>query len=119
MFLALAVAVAVVWMLTAHHVPGGPPPAGMIGSWITGNPRYADRYIEIRPDTMTFGTGGVASRTYKILGCEEVESAKGKTLYTLHVADAAGTVFNRPLYLDGLHHLQFKNQPNIVWTRSP
>lgn len=117
--LALAVVAVIVWRLTARHVPGGPPPSRMIGFWLSNDPRYSDRYMEIHPDTMTFGTGGVASRTYRILGCERIARSEGKTLFILHIADASGARYNRPMYLDDSQRLWFKNQPNVVWTRAP
>ena len=117
--MALVIAIGAFLLISTHRVPGGPPPPGMIGSWITDNPRYADRYITIKPDSITFGIGGARTNRYKLLGCEE-RMEDGQTLFILHMADAGGAVYNRPLYLsDDFKQLRFKNQFDVIWTRSP
>lgn len=94
-------------------------PQVLLGVWTSGSPGYSDRYIEIRPDTIIFGTGGTNSRRYRILGCERSKTREG-LLYTLEFVGTSTGPFRRPLYYlpEGRGRLRFKNEPTVIWDRS-
>ena len=94
-------------------------PQVLLGVWTSSSPEYGDRYIEIRPDTIIFGTGGTNSKRYRILGCERSKTREG-LLYTLEFVGTSSGPFRRPLYYlpVGRGRLRFKNEPSVVWDRS-
>ena len=92
-------------------------PNRLQGAFVTANPEYSDRYLEIGSEFITFGTGGVNSRRYEVTGFDETRDAEGRELYTVYFRDVSGSKFNREFYFteeDG-KRLVFKNQPQVVW----
>ena len=94
-------------------------PAVLLGVWTSSSPGYSDRYIDIRPDMIIFGTGGTRSQGYRILGCERRETPDGP-LYILEFKGVSAGPYRRPLYYisEGGGRLKFKNQPAVTWVRS-
>jgi len=87
------------------------------GAWVTANPEYSDRYLEIGAEFITFGTGGVNSRRYEVTGFDETRDVEGRELNTVYFRDVDGSKFSREFYFtlkDG-KQLVFKNQPQVVW----
>ena len=64
-------------------------PSELIGRWTSGDPRYADRALEIGAETIAFGSGGGMRTTYRMQGVEREVDAGTGTLYRLYY-DAAG-----------------------------
>lgn len=92
-------------------------PARLHGVWVTTNPDYSDRYLEIGRNFITFGTGGVNSKRFEVTGFEGYRDSDGRELDTIYFKDVDGSKFSRQLYL-GLEtgkQLTFKNQPEVVW----
>jgi hypothetical protein len=93
-------------------------PPTLIGQWTCQLPEYSDRFIELTPSRITFGTGGTSSVTYRIMGVEN-ERLEGADVFVLHFIDAAGTKFKRTVvhspYGASMH---FASQPSVVWNRS-
>lgn len=101
------------------HRNSGRVPQKLLGVWTSSSPGYSDRYIEIRPDTIIFGTGGTRSQGYRILRCERQETPDGP-LYILEFSGVSGGPFRRPLYYlpEGGGKLKFKNEPAVTWVKA-
>jgi hypothetical protein len=114
------IAVAAGSLLTAGcHGSDGKVPDVLLGVWTSSSPGYSDRYIEIRPDSITFGTGGTTSVRYEIRGCERNQTPDGP-LYVLEFEGTSGGAFRRPLYYspEGGGRLKFKNEPAVTWVKT-
>ena len=92
-------------------------PDRLQGAFVTANPEYSDRYLEIGSEFITFGMGGVNSRRYEVTGFDETRDVEGRELDTVYFRDVGGSKFSREFYFteeDG-KRLVFKNQPEVVW----
>ena len=94
-------------------------PDHLLGVWHTKHARYADRFLEFRPQSVTFGTGSNASQTYAIEQIEEV-SVESETLYTVTYLDTNleeyRLSFFYPAASGGI--LSFKNQEGLTWKKT-
>ena len=93
-------------------------PGELIGQWRTSDPMYADRFFELSPGYVNFGTGGGTVTTGFIQEVAESPEA-GKTLYTITYKDE-DKVNQLFIYYESSRgeSIRFKNQPNIVWTKT-
>ena len=94
-------------------------PEDLHGGWVTANPDYSDRYLEIGADFITFGTGGVNSKKYKVTGFDRDREADGRELNTIYFRDVDRSTFSREFYVssDKGGGLVFANQPQVVWVQ--
>jgi hypothetical protein len=92
-------------------------PDFLIGEWTSENPEYSDRYIELSPKSVTFGTGGTSFVKYQVLGIVQ-EEIDGVDTIVLHFKDVAGTTFKRRVVVgpSGLT-MHFASQPAIIWQK--
>ena len=92
-------------------------PDRLQGAYVTANPEYSDRYLEIGSEFITFGTGGVNSRRYEVTGFDGTQDVEGRELGTVYFRDVDGSKFSREFYfsLEDGKQLVFKNQPEVVW----
>ena len=94
-------------------------PTELVGLWTTADPSYSDRYIELQPDSITFGTGGTSSIKYSIIGVVRQEAGEGEA-YEIHFRGVDGAKFSREIVLAGSgDKLFFRSQPEVVWTPFP
>ncbi len=92
-------------------------PTELIGLWTTADPSYSDRYLELQPDSITFGTGGTSSIKYSIIGVVRQEAGEGEA-YEIHFRGVDGAKFSREIVLAGSgNKLYFRSQAEVVWTR--
>jgi hypothetical protein len=95
-------------------------PAEIQGSWVTSEPKYADRAFEILEESLIFhtGEGGWTLNKYRTISVEtDVEDVEG-TLYQIEYLGPEGGLFTFSVVLrpaDGT--IIFLNQPDIIWTR--
>lgn len=99
-------------------------PDQLLGTWKTAAPLYADRFLEIGKEALTFGTGDGASNSYMIESVEKVnEGQEGQatlySMYTISYTDREGQEYMLAFYHDprkgGL--IWFKNQDHLIWTK--
>ncbi len=92
-------------------------PDELVGVWKTSAPKYADRYFELKRDTIVFGTGGGTASRHVIDRIEEAREGY-QTLYTIFYTDD-GTQYQWSFYYDPAHgkSIRLKHQASIVWTR--
>jgi hypothetical protein len=94
-------------------------PESTHGTWVTIHPRYSDRYLKIDARSITFGTGGVVGKRFRVTGYnEEIEPDSG-TVGTVYFIDADGSRYSRKFTCQtaGRGQFVFKNQPEVVWNR--
>jgi hypothetical protein len=95
-------------------------PAEIQGSWVTSEPKYADRAFEILEESLIFhtGEGGFTLHQYRAISVDsDVEDVVG-TLYEIEYLGPEGGLFTFSVVLrpaDGT--IIFLNQPDMVWTR--
>jgi hypothetical protein len=93
------------------------------GRWVTANPRWADRFLEITPGEVVFGQGEEGEARYRIVSVYRVpssEEAPGGTSYVIRYRENAdeGAVSDLELsVVDGA--LRLASQPNVKWTPAP
>ena len=92
-------------------------PEALVGEYTCDLPEYSDRYLTLKPSSITFGTGGTSFVKYTVLGIERAE-IEGIEILTLHFRDVAGTKYQRKLAADPAgSYLYFTSQPDVVWRR--
>jgi hypothetical protein len=91
-------------------------PTKLVGLWTTAEANYSDRYLELQPDSITFGTGGTSSIKYSIIGVVRQEFGEGE-IYEIHFRGVDGANFSKEIVLAGSgDNLFFRSQPEVVWT---
>jgi hypothetical protein len=88
----VSVAVAIVLATIACGPSNEELPEALVGVWRTDAPRYADRYLELQPGFVTFGTGPVSMDLYALasVSSEPVKPPARGRLYTLVYTDGEG-----------------------------
>lgn len=93
-------------------------PDQLVGTWKTAAPLYADRFLEIEKEALTFGTGDGSSDSYVIASVEKVNE-DNNTLYTISYTNEEGQEYLLSFYHDprkgGL--IWFKHQDHLIWTK--
>lgn len=92
----------------------------LMGVWKTSEPRYADRFIKIGKDTITFGTGGENFESYSIkkIYMKKVP-IENSILYTIHYKNREGVWNKFAFYYSPVNGgvIRLKNQKQMVWTK--
>lgn len=98
---------------TAPEVPGF-----LLGRWRTTEPRYADRYFEIRPRTIAFGTGEGDEEVHAILEIDRAREGEN-VLFTIRHLNEQGQPYSFAFYYDEARDgsIRFKNQSAFEWVR--
>lgn len=92
-------------------------PKDLIGKWVTTDPKYEDRYLELTDHMIYFGTGG---KTFDFDSIGEISmTPQGKrVLYTISYYHIEGQEFKLSILHDPKRQtLALKNQPHIIWTK--
>jgi hypothetical protein len=92
-------------------------PDELVGVWMTSDPRYQDRFLDISKVTIIFGTGKDNIDTYFISNVEKTVQDKA-ILYTVHFHNPKGLEDKVSFYYDPQNGntIRFKNQKQIAWT---
>ena len=61
-------------------------PAALIDVWRTRTPGYEDRTLEVRPDSIVFGTGGMTTTGHHLTKVEVAEGSHGRVACVLYYA---------------------------------
>jgi hypothetical protein len=97
---------------------GKTAPDNIIGVWKTSDSKYAGRYIEIKNDTIIFGTGG---DTFQLHAIADVDASheRNSTLYTISHINHHGQRYEFAFYYDPDNNgmMRLKNRRHIIWTR--
>ena len=93
-------------------------PNELVGVWKSSAQKYADRFITIDTDTITFGIGGGNVEIYTINKIKKT-SVEGSILYTIYFEDGEGVWYKFAFYYSPKDGGEFrkKNQRQIVWKK--
>ncbi|MBI4775259.1 MAG: hypothetical protein HY788_14005 [Deltaproteobacteria bacterium] len=87
------------------------------GTWETTAAKYADRFIDIRRNSIAFGTGGQDFQSYTITGMV-LDSSAGRPHYTIYYKDGSGDGYEVSFYFDAKSKvIRLKHQEQIEWKR--
>jgi hypothetical protein len=92
-------AAALLWLALAACAEQRVPDA-LVDVWRTRAPDYQDRTLEVRPDSVVFGTGGHATTGHPISEVEVEEAPDGRVGCILHYALHGGGTAQLRLLLD-------------------
>ena len=95
-------------------------PADLRGRWITSEPKYHDRYLEIQPDRLIWGIGEFELYNHPIEKVESRPEANKQTRYWLHYTESEGypDALEIVLHRGARQAIRFANRPE-VWIRAP
>ena len=93
-------------------------PDDLLGVWKTSEPRYADRFFELRKDAIIFGTGGDNADTYPVDSVEKTHDEEG-LLYHIYYLNLEGEQYTFSIYHDTTNHgvIRLKNQKHFAWKK--
>jgi len=91
-------------------------PEELVGVWRTPTPPYADRYFELQPRAISFGTGGGSAPTH-VIDSVEMTRQGHQTLYTVTYRDGGQRYRWSFLYDPAGKSIRFTNRIAIVWTK--
>ena len=95
-------------------------PNELLGVWKTSAPQYADRFIKIEKDNITFGTG---EKNFEIYSIKKIYIKKvpkeSNILYTIHYKNREGVWYKVAFYYSPVNGglITLKNQRQIVWEK--
>ncbi len=95
-------------------------PPELLGIWYTDAPAYRDRYMELRPTEIIFGTGPGSADIHTINGLRR-RAATGHIDFTIYYNNEEGQEYDFSLifeYSEG-GQIILPNQRNMVWRRRP
>ena len=101
-------------------------PDHLLGTWRTSDPKYADRFFQIEPDHIIFGTGAKKSSTHPIAGISTHEIARIKEnlegpyiFYSIYYLNEEGQEYQFSFFYNPESNgpIRFKNQIEIAWTK--
>ncbi|HWZ98377.1 MAG TPA: hypothetical protein VN025_11505 [Candidatus Dormibacteraeota bacterium] len=98
------------WKSSVHN----DVPKNLLGIWVTSESAHRDRFLEISPVTVTFGTGGATESTGLIQECEEVPDGV-RVLYNITYKVDDGEAKLTFSYDRSTKELRLKNQQAIIW----
>jgi hypothetical protein len=111
--------VLVVFLFFGCQLWQGKIPEELIGEWVTSEPRYKNRVLQITKEGIVFFTspGYVDANTVIRV---RASSENGETLYEIRYKNDKGENYTIALYLVRKpkgNVIRLKNQPNFEWTK--
>jgi hypothetical protein len=93
-------------------------PDDLLGVWKTSEPKYADRFFELKKDAIIFATRENNTDTYSVASIEQTHD-EGGVLYNIHYLNLEGQQYTFSIYYAPTNHgvIRFKNQKHFTWTR--
>ena len=98
------------WKSLAHK----DVPNNLLGVWVTSDAAHRDRFLEISPVTVTFGTGGGTESTGFIQEFKEVADG-AELLYNITYKGDDGKAKLTFSYNRSTKQLRLKNQQTVIW----
>jgi hypothetical protein len=95
-------------------------PNELVGLWETSAPKYADRFLKIDTDTITFGIGGGNIEIYTIKKLKMKEALDERSvLYTIYYDNEEGDEYTFTFYYSPERGgtIRLKHQSQIVWKK--
>lgn len=93
-------------------------PDELVGVWKTPEPKYADRFFEIKKRVIIFGTGKGKTDIHPIMNVEKARQEKN-TSFTISFMNRDGQYYRFSFTYYPAHDgvIRFKNQQEIRWTK--
>ena len=93
-------------------------PENLIGKWITSEPRYHDRFLEITKKTLVYGLGEGKEDVYPIAGITK-DLKGGSILFTINFESKDGHKFTRSFYYAPCNggEIRLKHEENVAWRK--
>jgi hypothetical protein len=95
-------------------------PNELVGTWKTSAPKYADRFLKIDTDTITFGIGGGNVEIYTIKKLKMKKALDERSvLYTIYYDGKEGDEYTFGFYYSPERGgtIRLKHQRQIVWEK--
>ena len=107
----------IILLMCSWHPSTTEVPQELQGLWITSDPAYRDRSLEISQVTITFGTSNATETTSFIQKCE-ISTDGPETAYTILYSGDDGEAKLSLSYNPVTKELRLKNQRSIAWHKS-
>jgi hypothetical protein len=93
-------------------------PDDLLGVWKTSEPKYADRFFELKKDAIIIATGENNTDTYSVASIEQAHDEEG-LLYKIHYLNLEGQQILFSIYYAPTNHgvIRLANQKHFTWTR--
>ena len=92
-------------------------PDELVGKWVTSSKKYADRFFELRKQSVVFATGNGQSTEHPVLSVA-AKKADGMVSYVIHYSGEEGKPFEFSFsYNPVCHVILFTNQKEIEWKK--
>lgn len=92
-------------------------PAEVLGRWATTEPRYADRFFELQPEILRFGTGGNGSEVYSIRRVDAEPHPRGRLFRVTYLVDGEDMQFAFH-YDPATSTIRLHNQSSFEWVKA-
>lgn len=91
-------------------------PPQFVGIYTSSHREYGDRYLELKPTTITFSTSDTGSVSYSIIGVAGKDDDDMN--FVIHFKGVDGAKFRREIITeDSGNSFFFRSQPGVVWTQ--
>jgi hypothetical protein len=112
--LAIAVLIWTVWPKNDTSLP-----EDLVGYWVTSDPRYQDRFLQLSRVSIVFGTGRDNIDVNFIKETERY-TEDGKTTYTIHYKNTEGLEGKLSFAWDPSDNgkIRLSNQEDMVWEKT-
>ncbi|MBW2266666.1 MAG: hypothetical protein JRF28_11010 [Deltaproteobacteria bacterium] len=93
-------------------------PDEMAGRWASDSPKYKDRYLELSPVSVVYGTG-VDTIDVNFVQSIEKQFEGGKTVYTIHYKSSTGEEGKISFFcnLSNNGEIRLKGQKEMTWKK--
>ncbi len=91
-------------------------PEEVLGRWATTESRYADRFFEIQPEILRFGTGGNGSEVYSIRDVDTEPHPRGRLFRLTYLVDGEDMQFAFH-YDSATSTIRLFNQSSFEWLK--
>ena len=93
-------------------------PRELMGIWRTEAPNYEDRYLELAPGEVRFGTGGDSFALHQVAEVRKLDSLEGADYRITYLSDEGLESYLSLRYHPAAAELSLINQPQLVWRRT-
>jgi len=93
-------------------------PQELMGIWRTEASLYQDRYLELAPDEVRFGTGEDSFAHHQVAEVRRLDTVEGVGYRITYLSDQGAEHFLSLQYDPADARLSLTHQPHLVWTRT-
>ena len=93
-------------------------PQELMGIWRTEAARYEDRYLELAPSEVRFGTGGDSFAQHQVAEVRRLDDIDGVAYRITYLSNEGAEHYLSLRYNPDDARLSLVHQPHLVWTRT-